>query len=714
MELPDRQVKSRSRSRSARARTNANESVGFGTYLMTKSRLRFSGADIDRTVSLALFVAAVVMLVFYLAVTYLSTLNSDSAMKLMLGQEMAHQFSLVPRGWDYENDIPIIFPSLIAAAFAMFVVPSYPMHVAVDIVAAGLLLYAAYAASRAVGISGPLRWFAPTLMASGISKDFAEFVFGQSAYSGSLFALFVIAGCGARYLSAPPEVRNHLSRRSDALAVGLIICAGVAGGARGLAAYALPTLSALLASYVFANRQVDIVRQRTRALLLTSIAATCVGGLCFLFLLSRVSFHSGSIPHSLSDVSHISHNICTSAKNWLALFGSLPDSVMPLSGLTAIPYAARFAFALIAFFLPLALLVRVRQIESASLRFLIFLHVSLLGALGSVCIFTGMLDHEPNGIPRYFSPLLATSFLIFGLWLQTFGARNWFPAARIGWVCALAFLTFSPRLLVAPAFADWSRPSLGLATNPRTQIISALENAGLTNGYASYWSANAITVLSGGRISALPILFDDSGLPRRQHHMTADRWFEQPMGGARFFLLLDPSDKSYVNRAALEKLLGPPIGSLNAGNFEAIVYPTAQQERLGFSAPKQPVVVPKAPATCSAAYEALGGRMELKPNAFGNLRVRATNRSTLAWSPDSSGNFGPGLRIDDMKGLEITELRARLPHTVAAGESVVLDIPLRAPEVGEYTVKFSFVIEGYAWCGNLGANWASVPLSVKP
>lgn len=681
--------------------------------VLTTPKFRVSPRNTSQIVAWVVFIIAASMLAFYLAITYHSLLNSDSVMKVLLGQEMATQLSLVPQGWDYENDIPIIFPSLIAALFGLFAGPSYPMQVAVDLTAAAILLYSAYAASRAVGIVGPLRLFAPTLLASGISRDVAEFVFGQSAYSGVIFAMFVLAGCSSRFLSSKSTSANESSRRFDTLAVFVIIVAGVAGGPRGLATYAVPMICALTLNYLLTRRVAAGSALFVRTFLVTTAAATLIGGACFFVLRARTNYHSGSIPNSLTGGLNILVNLRTASENWLSLFSAIPDSGISLNWFTSLPYAAHFSLAVIAFMLPLYLLVRISTVDDAALRFLVLLHGSLLGALGSVILLTGLLSHEPNGIPRYFLPLLPTSFLIVGLSLQLSSKRVQTLATRVVWIWLLSYLVFSPVFLVAPAFADWPTSLTRLPDNPRTQVIAALERKHLAYGYATYWHANAITVLSSARTTALPIFIDDNGIPQRQHFMTADRWFRQPPTGARFFLLLDPIDNQRINRPALEAMLGAPTESIHVGSFEILVYPSAQNDRLGFSSP-QPVAVPEVPSTCAATYDPIGGHMELKAHEIGRFRVRVTNRSSLIWSNNWTPRFGPGILVDDMNGKQVAEFRAPLPREVAPGDSILLDIPLRVPEVGQYVMKFSFVIEGYAWCGNLGIPWASIPLTIEP
>jgi hypothetical protein len=675
-----------------------------------KTRLK----RIDGWISIALFVCAAAMLVFFMTVAYRAMLHSDAAMKLLVAEEMARQFTLFPRGWNFVQDLPIIFPSLIAAPLSFFFAPSFPLHAVVDVVAAALVLYAAYVASRAVGISRPLRWFVPTILASGLSPHFVEAVFGQSAYSGPVFILLLISGWSARYLSIRTENASGRGGRGMLLGISLLIAGAVAGGPRGLATYAVPMLVALLAFHSFTSASSTELLKRTWKLLAIITFATAVGGMAFLVILKHVTFHPGGTVQSFASNAQIVNHMGLLVDNWLELFDALPPPGQRFGIVLAGMFAARLGVAVLVFFLPLILLLRFGSLSSPALRFLVLLQASLLAATSYVLLFTGIVGDEVHGVPRYLVPLIPIALLVTALWLSDTGRERELNGARIGWMIAAAVLALASLHLIIPAFTTWPWISTELRANPRAAVVDALETAGLHRGFASYWNASVLTVLSGANIRVAPVALRDDALMTPFHHLSAERWYSPDWAAGPTFLLFDAAESARLNRTALEEVAGKPASEFRAGGFDVLVFPSNIGTRLGFSA--QPfVVLPKMdPKTCGAEYAVTDPDLNMRAGEFGVLHVHATNRSSITWSQNSAPQFNPGLRILDKDGKAVGESRAVLPRAIGPGESVSLAVPFKAPPTGEYKLYFSFVAEGDAWCGELGANWAKASLSVKP
>jgi hypothetical protein len=669
-------------------------------------------ARIEGAVTLCLFAAAATMLAFYLVVTYRSMIHSDAAMKLTLAQEMATQWTLFPRGWNYVNDIVIIFPTLISAPLSLLFAPSFPLHAFVDVVAAGFVLLAAYLAARAVGIEGPLRWLPATMLASGLSPDFAEAVFGQSAYSGTVLILLLIAGSAARFLAEPSQGQTQSRARRDLAIIALLIIGGVAGGQRGIATYAAPLMLALVAYRMISVDENFAPRQRAQRLFALSIVATVAGGFAFVALMHSVNFHQGAIGQPFSTNAQIINHMALVTGNWLTLFDALPPGGQRFSVLVAALFAIRMTICVVVFFLPLFLLACLNSL-SAQLRFLVLLHVSILAATLYMLLFTGILVDEARGAPRYLVPMIPTALLVFALWLQNVSSRLKLNDAILGCCASLALLLLSPMHLVAPAFANWPYVSQGFRQNPHADIARFLEDSGLHKGFAGYWNAGITTVLTGGHVQVAPVSISDGALPVPFHHLTAEHWYAVDPSLTSSFLLLDQADQTRLNRPALDMAVGMPMRTLKSGGYDVLVYPFDISERLGFASEAYVALPRMTAATCAAEFAPLEESLVLAPHAFAALRVHATNRSSITWSQNSHPYFDPGMRILDAGGHQVAEFRAGLPKAVPPGENVELTLPFRAPALGEYTLYFSFVAEGDAWCGALTSNWVKVHLSVK-
>lgn len=659
-------------------------------------------------ISWALFAIACSLLLFYLGVTYRALMHSDATMKLLLGEEMLHARSLFPRDWNYVNDIWILFPSLIAAPLLTISAPSLWLHSLVDVIAAGFVLYSAWLAGRAVGLQGPLRLLPASVLACGLSTTFVEDVFGQSAYSAVTFTLLLLAGSCARQLAAPAGA----PRRRDYWIVAILLLVSVASGPRGVASYAGPLLLALAGFHALSGQRPDEGR-RARRLLGVVVTASFVGALAFVLLRRVLRYREGVISLGFAPHAQIPDHLRLVLANWLQMFDALPPDGGHFSLLLAATYAIRLALAATIFLLPIVLALRLQGLQSTALRFLVLFHLAITASTIYLLVFTGVYA-EGTMTTRYLVPLLPTALLILGLWLQQLAAAWQFNAAHASWLVILAFLSLSPVQLVAPAFRHWPDLDSGLRDNRHAGLLAALQQAGLHRGFASYWNASVLDVLSGGDVRAAGVVFSPGSLPKPFRHLSADRWYGPDWAPGPTFLILGPSEADMINRPALDAALGSPERILHVDGFEVLVYPFDLASRFGWDQP--PIRLPAmTPERCAAQFEIAEPFRSLGPGEFSTLQIRATNTSSITWSQNSITAFNPGLMIIDSTGRMVADPRGLLPHATLPGESVDIAMPFQAPRApGDYTLQFSFVAEGDAWCGPLAANWGIAHLTVHP
>lgn len=664
----------------------------------------------DNIGSVTLFVIACFMLVFYVFATYRVLMHSDAAMKLMLGEQMAQQFALLPRDWNYVNDIWILFPSLIAAPLLWIFEPSMLLHSVVDAIAAGCVLAAAWVAADAIGIRGALRWLPPTLLACGLSGQFAEVSFGQSAYSSTLFTLLMLCAAAARAMqsSAQTSVRHTPGTRW----IAILLFVSVASGPRGLASFSAPFLLACVGTALTCGTD-TLGRASALRLLPVGLLTTFVGGITFLFLSHHLPYHMGALSQGFATRAQIFDHLQLVVSNWFDLFDALPPSGGRFNVVLAGIAAVRMAIAAGLFLIPLALLLRVSRLQSRPLIFLVWLHAAIVVSTLYLFVFTGVMVDEVRGAPRYLIPILPSALLICTLWLQDRSENLRFNAPRAGWLISVAMLCLSPLHLIAPAFADWHHPTAGWNTNQRAALVEILQKAGLHRGFAEYWDASVVSVLSSGNVRIAPVLIG-GGLPTPMRHLSSERWYRQNWAEGPTFFVIGQKFRDLTNRSALDLLLGAPSQTLRTGEFEILVYPFNIGTRLGFDQGDLVRLPHMTAATCAAQFTVETPKLKLAPGQSGVLTIHAKNPSSIPWSQDTIPTFNPGLQILDPQKQLVAEFRGILPHPIPPGKSGEIILSFRAPEnPGSYWLYSSFVAEGDAWCGNLSNLWAKAELTVE-
>jgi len=533
------------------------------------SRINYS--DLDRWIWIGLFTIASAILVFYLTITYRTIFHSDSAMKLMLGQEMARQFSLFPQGWHYTNDIPILWGNFVAAPLLWIFPPSFPLHAFVDTVMAGAVLYAAYSSSKAISTEGRLHWIMPTLFASGLSWIFAEIVFGQSAYSTVMFSMLFVGGWSANFL-AEKENNPSLSIKSvlrdrRLMGMGFLVIIGIVSGVRGVANYVVPLFIAIAGTYFFTRIEEKALRERLKILLGVLITGAIIGFFAYLFLLNHIALNNAAIAEPFSTSAKIVENIQTFIYYWFQLFNALPPAGEAFRFSTAALQATRFFLALFIFWLPLVLLFRIALIQSVTLRFLVFFHLGNLAVISYMVIFTGL----SLSVSRYLIPLIPTSMMVVVGWLSSLNTEWRQPLIRMGLVGIVVLLLQAPSYMMAPAFAHWPTLSSGLRPASRDRVIAEIEKAGLTHGFAEFWDATVFTVLSGSKVKIAHIALP-GGVPVPYTHVSTDYWYSPEWTQGPTFLLIGPNNANQFKRTEIDLKLGKPINVLKIDGYEVLVY----------------------------------------------------------------------------------------------------------------------------------------------
>lgn len=85
------------------------------------------------------------------------------------------------------------------------------------------------------------------------------------------------------------------------------------------------------------------------------------------------------------------------------------------------------------------------------------------------------------------------------------------------------------------------------------QLTNMLEDQGLTYGYATFWHANAMTVISGDKLKVRNVNVDEDGV-QKAVYQTAAAWYDDQPGQEDYFLLLD-TEEYQVLAAAKDPLL---------------------------------------------------------------------------------------------------------------------------------------------------------------
>ena len=86
-------------------------------------------------------------------------------------------------------------------------------------------------------------------------------------------------------------------------------------------------------------------------------------------------------------------------------------------------------------------------------------------------------------------------------------------------------------------------PRDGFNDNDLYVLAQRLESEGLSYGYATFWNANAITVISGSEVKVRDVNVDD-GFVTKRIYQSSEKWYEDQQGQEKYFLLLTDGEYS--------------------------------------------------------------------------------------------------------------------------------------------------------------------------
>jgi hypothetical protein len=154
-----------------------------------------------------------------------------------------------------------------------------------------------------------------------------------------------------------------------------------------------------------------------------------------------------------------------------------------------------------------------------------------------------------------------TAIIMLGYVFGLLSAANWrlLPILCTGLLVTLMFVHWAvctcrpgkraPALLAVPvivlAFLNLTAvvdmPKDSYKDNQLFELADALKEEGCTYGYATFWRANALTVISDSQVKVRTVAVDDSGVTAG-NYQTQSSWYEAQEGQDDYFLLLDVSE----------------------------------------------------------------------------------------------------------------------------------------------------------------------------
>ena len=493
--------------------------------------------------------------------------NSDSAIKVLLAKEIFDSGSYFPKDWVYANqDLWVLSWHTLIIPLLNFFPAGYTVHAIVGLIAYALVLLSLWLVLSVISISSTMKLMVMTVFASGISLTLTENLYGQYSY-GTIFVYYCLI-IYSSWKILEFQSRSHLFNSS--LLFLLLFALSWANPLRSLIYYVGPLIGSILfyAIRLAISQQLNFKLRSIIKLFLICFLSVSAG-----VLFNKVTIHFVQMNEGVTQLRWISlddafKNITKIFQSMLFILGGEPypgRSVYTVSGI----YDGFRMIVAICFIglIPVSLIRVFKRQKNDVLTFLSVFSILAFCIISFLMLTTNIY----NG--RYILPAVLLFIFIVLAQDVDFKSMSAFNLTRV--FVIVGFLT---NILVVNT-SYWSTYHASSAHQDDYQqydqpyeLAQFLSENKLKYGYATYWNASAITVLTNNQIIIGQIYFKD-GVPIPLKWLSVDRLYQPENYQGESFLLVNEKEAKLVNWPYITEHYGlSPFKTLKYKNFFIYIF----------------------------------------------------------------------------------------------------------------------------------------------
>ena len=375
------------------------------------------------------------------------------------------------------------------------------------------------------------------------SEKLREVYFGHVLYY-SLGGLFLIVGL-ALVLTLDKDKGQKIPWRLISLCAWCVLCS--TDGLTSFSLFALPLCTAL-AFERLCDKSVKFFSAENfdRALPLFYVVVASLLGMGLGALLR----HGFEAPYqeafsTLSSETEWGNNLALFLPSFLCMFTGSVDMYEPFTTFAGMSAAIRLLFGLFVLVAPLIAVGFWKKLSRGE-KLLLVSHFTVSATMLFAFVF-GLLSNAPWRLtPMLFTALLVTVCLIRRVATVPFFKR--FALLALVFCVLIAGLGLFDVARMKP-----NQKPVGSAAD----LADYLEKHGYTYGYATFWNANAITVLSDERVICRCADMDEnSGFLSPGDYQSERSWFNGRAGDEKFFLALTNGEYTSVDQNQIGQNFG--------------------------------------------------------------------------------------------------------------------------------------------------------------
>ncbi len=381
----------------------------------------------------------------------------------------------------------------------------------------------------ALGVTG-------TMLILSSSEKLREILWEHIFYY-NLGILFFCLGMGMIFRIL--DVERGSDKPTRVIAVISSVCLGLfslfaaTDGLQALICFSLPVCAGLLAERIFSNDPLPSRKSRRSLWMILFVAGLSISGVLLgKLLVGNVTAGYQDAYSTWGDPAKWTDQFLKFFPNWFSLLGVDATSSDPLTGFPSILNLIRVAGGILLPVLPLFLVFRWKTISRR-------LQIALVGHLVvSACILFAVIFGSLGGANWRLVPMLGTSILLSFLtafeYLSSDLVRRRLAVLMLAILLLLSAVPFGTILRMSPTEGR---------DNSWFAATEALEEKGLCYGYANFWWAEYINLLSGGDLKVGNIR-EWQSTPQPYRYQCEKSLFDVQEDADSYFLLLTEDENT--------------------------------------------------------------------------------------------------------------------------------------------------------------------------
>lgn len=507
-------------------------------------------------------------LLWYVFFGYQSYFHSDSATKVLLAREIYDTGSFFPKDWIYGNgDLFVIFGHIFIVPLLAFMPAGFMAHAISSVIFSGMILYGIWLISDISSIDTWRRIVVIAVFATGISSNMVENLYGQVSYGIAVFFCIYIIFFAVKYLNTYGKQQLIWA----ALLVVFILFAYWGNPKRAAVIYGLPFIGALVWMALAASR---IHQRRSLLILITlSVAGAVIGSILHAVTIVELNNSLGAANARWLSFDLLLRNVTLSLKGILSLMGGMPLANEPLFTGAGLYAGIRFIVAIMVIvMIPIAIKRSVLGSNDELKILALFAAFSMTISL-FFQITTSIPDmNDPLSSARYLVPSMTLCLIVLLI-----APIEWSRPPL--WMISIAVITV---ILASSSYYSYGLSALqsrqifcgiDLMDSAKRDLIKLFAKHDLRYGYAFYWNAGALSVLSNETVKIRQILAGEGGLPVPFRWLGSNAWYRPAAYNGKTFLMLHNQEISQFDWKKMADLGLIPIEKYSSHGFTIFVFP---------------------------------------------------------------------------------------------------------------------------------------------